>query len=86
MKLCQLITNQRYFIFDNFYKEKIGLPMGSLSGILASLFLEFLESGSFRNVLLQNSSYFRYTNNIILPDPVNKHNYIECIIDFTFET
>lgn len=42
-------------------KLKFRLPMGSsLGGVLACLFLEFLESGHFKNILPQISAYFRY--------------------------
>lgn len=62
IKICQLITKQCFFTFNNqHYRQKFGLPMGSpLSGVLACLFLEFLESDSFKNIFLTNSSYFRY--------------------------
>lgn len=46
--------------YNNFYRQKFGLSMGSpLSGVLASLFLEFLECGSFKNALPQESSYYK---------------------------
>lgn len=43
--------------FDyDFYKKKLMLPMGSpLSSISAFLFLEFIETGSFPNIVLCNN-------------------------------
>lgn len=65
----------------------MGSPLGA---VLACVFLEFLESGSFRNILLQKCSYFRYIGDIlitylheaILSDLANRFNSIE---HFTFE-
>ena len=37
-----------------------------LSGLRASLFLEFLESGSFKYRLPSNTIYFRYIDNILI--------------------
>ena len=62
INICQHITNITYFKFNNkFYKQKYGFPMGNpLRGILACLFLEFLESGSFKYRLPSNTSYIDY--------------------------
>lgn len=65
----------------------MGSPLGA---VLACAFLEFLESVSFRNILLQKCSYFRYIGDIlkiyphetILSDLANRFNSIE---HFTFE-
>ena len=43
---------------DKFYKQKSGLPIGNpFSEVLASLFLEFLESGPFKYRLPCNNVY-----------------------------
>ena len=51
-----------YFKFNNkFCKQKPGLPIGNpFSGVLANLFLEFLESSSFKYRLPSNTTYSRY--------------------------
>ena len=48
--------------------------MGSpLSGILACLFLEFLESEPFKYILPKDIHFFRYTDDILIIYP-NKYN------------
>ena len=66
--IYKYITNMIYFKFYNkFYKQKSGLPMGNpLSGVLACLFLEFLESAPFKYKLPSNTAYFRYIDDIII--------------------
>ena len=68
--------------------------MGSLlSGILACIYLEFLESGPFKYIIPNNSSYFRYIGNILLiyPQELNSKritdrlNDIEPSIKFIYE-
>ena len=75
LKLCTLCTNLCFFEFNGqFFKQISGLPMGSpLSGVLACLFLEFLEAGPFQYLLPPNSHYFRYIDDTLLihPDHLN---------------
>lgn len=63
-----MIAKQCFFTFDNqFYKQRFGLPMGSpLSGVLACLYLEFLESDTFKNILPPDSSCFRSIDDSLL--------------------
>ena len=64
-----------------------------LSGILVSLFLEFLESGPFKYRLPSNTTYFRYINDILIFLPQNikieevaeKQSNVEPSINFTYE-
>ena len=77
-----------------FYKQKFGLSKGSPpSGVLAYLFVEFLEFGSFKFIIHQDSRYFRYIEDILLVYPQNNYlrkimdrlNNIELTINFTYE-
>ena len=96
IEIIRLITDMTYFQFNNnFYKQKFGLPMGNpLSGVLACLFLEFLESGPFKFRLPKDAVYFRYIDDILifLPENTkiehikNKLNTVEPSIKFTHET
>ena len=84
-----------YFKFNNkFYKQKSGLHMGNpISGVLACLFLEFLESSPFRYGLPSNITYFRYIDDVLIFRPQNikiekiaeKLNNVEPSINFTYE-
>ena len=65
----------------------------SLSGVLACLFLEFLNSGHFKFMTPRNSNYFRHTDDILLIYPRNNdvtkitdrlYNF-EPNINFTYE-
>lgn len=68
--------------------------MGSpLSGMMACIFLEFLESGSSQNILPKQWTPFRYIDDTlliyprdtVLPDLAHKLNKIEHTIEFTYE-
>ena len=68
--------------------------MGSpLSGVLACLFLEKLESGPFKSIIPKNSTYLRYIDDVLLiyprrtkiPELVGKLNSVEKSILFTHE-
>ena len=95
IKICTLYTSHCYFQYNNmFYKQKFGLPMGSpLSGVLACIYLEFLESGPFKYIIPNTAHYFRYINNMLLtyPQDLDLHsitdrlNYVEPSIKFTYE-
>ena len=95
IEICTLCTDLTHFEFDGqLYQQKFGLPMGSpISGILACIYLEFLESGPFRKIFPSNIHYFRYIddaliiypNNTNLPHLVNNLNKIEPTINFTSE-
>ena len=95
INICKYITNMTYFKFNNkFYKQKYGLPMGNpLSGVLACLFLEFLESGFFKYKLPSNTTYFKYIDDILIFLPQNikieevaeKQSNVEPSINFTYE-
>ena len=84
-----------HFKFNNkFYERKYGLPMGNpLSGVLACLFVEFLESGHFKYRLPSNPNFFIYIDYILIFLPQNikikeiaeKLNNIETSINFTLE-
>ena len=51
--------------------------MGSLlSGVLACLFLEFLESQAFKHILPDDIHYFRYIDNILIIYP-KEHNILK---------
>ena len=95
IKICRLCTSHCYFQHNNvFYKQKFGLPMGSpLSGLLACLYLEFLEAGPFKYIIPKDAQYFRYIDDtlIIYPSKINitkitnRLNDIEPTIQFTHE-
>ena len=68
--------------------------MGSpLSGVLACIYLEFLESGPFKYIIPNTAHYFRYINDILLiyPQDLDLHsitdrlNNVEPSIKFTYE-
>ena len=92
INISKHITNMTYFKFNKFYKQKYGLPKGNpLSGVLACLFLEFLESFKYR--LPSNTTYSRYIDDILIFLPQNtkieeiaeKLNNIVPSINFTYE-
>ena len=95
IELIRLCTQQNFFSFNNkYYKQKFGLPMGSpLSGVIACLFLEFLEAGPFKNILPKNSTFLRYIDDTILIcnnrenliSLVERLNEVEPSIEFTLE-
>ena len=95
IKICTLCTSHCYFQYNNiFCKQKFGLPMESpFSGILARIFIEFLESGPFKCIIPNTAHYFRYINNILLiyPQDLSLHsitdrlNNVEPSIKFTYE-
>jgi len=95
IKICKLCTQNCFFQYNGiFYKQKFGLPMGSpLSGVLACLYLEFLESKPFKYILPADSNYFRYIDDILFIYPLNHNitqiverlNKIEPTINFTHE-
>ena len=67
IKICTLCTSHRYFQYNIFYKQKFVLPMGSpLNGVLACIYLEFLESGPFKYIMPNTARYFRYIDDILL--------------------
>ena len=50
--------------------------MGSpLSGVLACIYLEFLESGPFKYVIANSARYFRYIDDILLINPQDLNLY-----------
>ena len=63
----------------------------SLRGVLACLYLEFLESESFKHILPNDIQYFSYINDILIinakehniPQIVQKLNQVEPSINFT---
>ena len=78
---------------ERFYKQNYGLPMGNpLSEILASLFLEFLQSGPFKYGLPSDTTYFRYIDNILIfllqkikiEEIAEKLNNVELSIHFIY--
>ena len=78
IKICTLCTSHCYFQCNKtFYKQNFGLPMGSpLNWALAGFYLEFLESGSFKYIIPNTTSYFRYTDDILLiyPQDLDLHS------------
>ena len=64
-----------------------------LSGILACLYLEFLEFQPFKHILPNDIQYFRYIDNILniypkehnIPQIVLKLNQVEPSINFTYQ-
>ena len=59
IKICTLCTSHSHFQYNNiFYKQ--------LSGVLACIYLEFLESGPFKYIIPNTTCYFRYIDNIQL--------------------
>ena len=95
IKSCTLCTSHCYFEYNNrFYKQKFGLPMGSpLNGVLACIYLEFLESGPFKCIIPNTARYFRYIDDILLiyPHDLDLHsitdrlNNVEPSLKFTYE-
>ena len=68
--------------------------MGSpLSGVLACIYLEFLESGPFKYIIPNTARYFRYIDDILLIYPqdldlhsiTDKLNNVEPSLKFTYE-
>ena len=94
-KICNLCTSHCYFQYNNiFYKQKFGLPMGSLlSRVLACIYLEFLESGPFKYIIPNTARYFRYIDDFLLiySQDLDLHsitdslNNVEPSIKFTYE-
>ena len=63
---------------DLYHQQKFGLSMGSsLNGIIACLFLEFLESQPFKHLLPNDIHYFRYIDNLLII--YSKEHYIPFI-------
>ena len=95
IRLCTLCTNQTFFQFNNeLFKQQSGLPMGSpLSGVLACLYLEFLERDYIKKILPKNCTYTRYIDDILficpkrtnIEDLLQKLNNIDNNIQFTCE-
>ena len=95
INICTLCTNLCFFSFNNtYYQQKFGLPMGSpLSGVLACIYLEFLEAGPFKRIIPSDATYYRYIDDALLIYPnhinistlTNKLNSIERTIKFTHE-
>ena len=95
IKICTLCTSHCNFQYNNiFYKQKFGLPMGCpLCGVLACIYLEFVESGSFKYIIPNTAHYFRYIDDILLiyPQDLDFHsitdrlNNVEPSIKFTYE-
>ena len=95
IKICTLCTSHCYFKHNNtFYKQKFGLPMGSpLSGVLACIYLEFIESGPFKHIIPNTANYFRYIADILFIYPqdlglhsiTDKLNNVEPSLKFTYE-
>ena len=64
-----------------------------LCGVLACLYLEVLESQPFKQILPNDTQYFRYIDSIliiypkehIIPSIVEKLNQVETRFNFTFE-
>ena len=68
--------------------------MGSpLSGVLACIYLEFLESGPFKHIIPNTAHYFRYIDDILFIYPqdldlnsiTDKLNNVEPSLKFTHE-
>ena len=77
-----------------FYKQKSSLPIGfPLSGILACLFLEFLESGHFKFIIPKDFNYLCYIDDILFIYSWNNDlikimdwlNNIESSVDFAYK-
>ena len=67
IKICTLCTSHYFQHNDTFYKQKSGLLMSSpLCAVLACIYLDFLESGPFTYLILSNSNYFRFIDEILL--------------------
>ena len=96
IKICTLCSSHCYFQYNNiFYKQKFGLPIGSLlCGVLACIYLEFLESGLFKYIIPNTAHYFRYIDDILLIYPqdldfysiTDRLNNVEPSIKFTYES
>ena len=93
IEICTLCTSHCYFQYNNiFYKQTFGLPMGSpLSGVLACIYLEFLESGPFTYIFPNTAHYFRnrrhptYPQDLYLHSITDRLNNVEPSIKFTYE-
>ena len=68
--------------------------MGSLlSGVLACIYLEFLESGPFKYIIPNTAHYFRYIDDILLiylqdldlQTIIDRPNNVEPSVKFTYE-
>lgn len=83
IKICKLITNHCFFSFNIIlYKQTFGLPMGSpIRSVLACLFLEFLESGPFRYIISNSSTYLSYIDDVHLLNPQDT-NLLDILMKF----
>ena len=94
-ELLELCTKQIYFECDNkYYKQVVGLPMGSpLSGVLANLYMEYLEDELLPTLAEQPLLWLRYVDDvfIIWPDNLDFENFFSRVntlaptINFTVE-
>ena len=92
---CTLRNSHCYFQYNNiFYRQNFGLPLGPpLSGVLACIYLEFLESGPFKYIWPNTARYFRYIDDILLiwPQDLELHSItdrldnVEPSIKFTYK-
>ncbi|XP_076069626.1 N-acetylglucosamine-1-phosphotransferase subunits alpha/beta-like isoform X2 [Oratosquilla oratoria] len=79
---------------DHYFHQRFGMAMGSpLSAVLANLFMEFLEAGTFSDIVPGNVVWLRYVDDILLISPRRFDipklqaalNEVEPSIQFTLE-
>ena len=87
IKICTLCTLHCYFQHNNsFYEHKFGLSIGSpLRGVLACIYLKFLESGPFKCIILNNSNILRYIYGILLICPQEQETLFSHNHTFDFQ-
>ena len=91
INICTLCTKHCYLQYNTFDKQKFGLP--TLSGVLASTYLEFVESGLFKYIIPNTARCFRYIDDILLiylqdldlHSITDRLNNVEPSIKFTYE-
>ena len=95
IKLVSLCVRFGWFAFDDQeYVQHRGLAMGSpLSAVMASLYMESLENDSLLRVMGDDSSWFRYVDDVLVIMPTNtdvkdklrRLNKVNKYIQFTVE-
>jgi hypothetical protein len=98
LKLYHLIVEQNCFTHeDKTYRQNEGLAMGSPSSAIPSeIFLQFLESNHYSNILQNNKviDYFRYVDDVLIVyyntqtdinQVLHEFNQVNSHIQFTWE-
>jgi hypothetical protein len=95
LQLTRLCVVDTCFVFnDRFYRQKFGMQMGNcLSPVLANIYMEFFESRLALSIMVDNSFWLRYVDDIFSLMPKNvdinlfliQLNNVTPSIKFTYE-